>query len=64
MDVGKKDILYKIKKIGELMGEKSVFRIGVDPKAKRLDLLSVYVCDLEEDKKAIAELPDDSDYIG
>ena len=64
MDVGKKDILYKIKKIGELMGEKSVFRIGVDKKEKRLDLLSVYVCDLEEDKKAIAELPDDSDYIG
>lgn len=62
----KKDIVYKIRKIGELMGERSVFRIGVDTKNDRIDLLSVEVCILEKvgGKNAIIELPEEPDYIG
>lgn len=61
-----KDIGYKLKKIGELMGERSVFRIGVDLKNNRIDLLSVDACisKNEKESKAIVELPEDTDYIG
>jgi len=59
-----KDIMYKIKKISELMGETTVFRVGVDSKNKKIALLSV---DLSEsamkDKVEIAELPE-TEYIG
>lgn len=56
-----KNVLYKIKKIGELMGEKTVFRIGVNTRNGRIDLLSVDVCFPEQTKEIIAEIPD---YIG
>ena len=62
----KMDIEYKLKKIGELMGERSVFRVGVDIKNNKIDLLSVDAC-LGAEKsrdKAIVELPEEPDYIG
>lgn len=61
-----KDIGYKIRKIGELMGNKAVIRIGVDVKNGRIDLLSVDACisKREADQKAIIELPLEPDYIG
>lgn len=64
----KDDILYKIRKIGELVGERSVFRIGVDSKNGRIDLLSIDVCD-KISMKEIAKIPNDElleapDYIG
>lgn len=56
------NVLYKIKKIGKLMGEKTVFRIGVDTKNGRIDLLSVDNClQADDNKDIIAELPG---YIG
>jgi len=54
----------KMKKIGKLMGGKAVFRIGVDHKSDRIDLLSVDLCSLEEEnesKKVATKIPD---YIG
>ena len=59
----KEDLWNKIKKIGGLMGEKTVFKIGVDTKNGKIDLLSVDVCSEEDNKEIIAELPD-PDYIG
>lgn len=59
------DVLQKIKKIGKLMGERSVFRIGVDTKNGRIDLLSVDVCNVGSEE-VVAELPETEipDYIG
>ena len=59
------DVMQKIKRIGALVGEKSVFRIGIDSRNGKVDLLSVEICDAEF-KSAIAELPetDIPDYIG
>lgn len=62
----KDDLTYKLKRISELMGDKAVFRIGVDIENKRIDLLSVDAYISEEDKvardkKAIIEIPE---YIG
>ena len=61
----KMDIGYKLKKIGELMGERSVFRVGVDIKNNKIDLLSVDACTKDVSKeKAIVELSKETDYIG
>ena len=59
------DIMQKIQEIGKLMGNRSIFRVGVDPKNGRIDLLSVDACN-GDSKEVIAELPETelSDYIG
>ena len=57
-----RSIGYKLRKIGELVGERSVFRIGVDTKNNKIDLLSVDVCTSnEEAEERQATIPD---YIG
>jgi hypothetical protein len=57
-----KDVMYKMKKIGELMGGITVFRVGVDSKKKDVRLLSADLySSKEEPKETVVEIPD---YIG
>ncbi|MBU0628262.1 MAG: hypothetical protein KKC75_03665 [Nanoarchaeota archaeon] len=58
------NVLQKIKKVGEILGEKTIFTIGVDSKNQRIDLISVDICHTRgEVKKQIAQLPP-AEYIG
>ena len=58
------NVLDKIKKVGKILGERTVFTIGVDSKNERIDLISVEICQTKgEVKRPIAELPE-MDYIG
>ena len=60
---GKMNIMTRIKRIGELVGEKSIIRIGVDPINREIELLSVDVCTKKpiEPKEIDVEVPE---YIG
>lgn len=60
---GNTDILQRIKIISKLMGEKTVFRIGVDSKEGKINLLSADAClPRKTSTKGVAtEIPD---YIG
>jgi hypothetical protein len=61
------NIAEKLRKIGELMGT-SIFRIGVDAKTNRIDILSVSAVLEEpsepETEKVTFTLPESPDYIG
>jgi len=58
-----KRIEYKLKKIGEILGEKAVVRIGLNPEAKNLDIISIDVL-FDENKVKDEPLEPKIDYVG
>jgi len=56
-------IEHKIKKITKIIGERSVFTIGVDSKNNKMDIISIEVC-VPEGIKQLQEKEMVIDYVG
>jgi len=58
-----KRIEYKLKKIGEILGEKAVVRIGLNPEVKNMDIISIDIV-FDENRVRDEPLEPKIDYVG